>query len=266
MQGRLSPAPTGRPQAFPVSTWQQEFDLAAAIGFDRLEWLVTDEGFDDNPLCTAAGVTAIKERVATTGVRVTSVCADFCIGRPLVRVSAAERQSTVDRLQWLVGQIALIDAQVLLVPLLEQGAMRNEADEITVASALAPVLVMAKACGIRIGLECHLDASRQRALIERTRSTALGAYYDVGNATFAGYEAAAEVRALGAALFGVHLKDRPRGGGSVPLGQGGVNFPAVFAALIEIDYRGTLIMETPVGDDPVAMATRHLAFVRDRWQ
>ena len=263
MQGRLSPAPMGRPQAFPWHTWQAEFERAAACGFDRIEWLVTDEGFDENPLCTDAGVAAIKERVAATGVRVTSVCADFCMARPLVRVTAAERQSTVERLLRLVEQLALIDANVLLIPLLEQGAMRDRADDATVASALAPVLVMAKACGLRLGLECDLAVADQRALVERSASGALGVYYDVGNATAAGHDAADEVRAFGAALFGMHIKDRTRGGGSVPLGRGAVNFPAVFAALAVTNYAGTLILETPVGDDAVAMAGQHLAFVRD---
>lgn len=262
MQGRLSPAPPGRPQAFPWSTWRDEFERAAACGFDRIEWLVTDEHFDRNPLCTAAGADEIRERMHATGVRVLSVCADFCIARPLVRVADPERQSTVERLTRLVDRIAAIGGDTVLVPVLEQGAITDDHDSAIVLAALAPVLNRAEAGNIRIGIETDLAAARLRELMTRANSPALRAYYDLGNATAAGCHAADDLRELGPLLAGVHLKDRIRGGGSVPLGQGDADFPGFFAALAEIGYAGSLILETPVGDDAIAMAGRNLAFVQ----
>lgn len=263
MQGRLSPAPPGRPQAFPEASWRDEFDRAAACGFDGLEWLVTEESFDRNPLCTEAGLDQIKERIAATGVRVMSVCADFCIARPLVRVTDAEQRSTVDRLMRLVERIAAVGGDVVLVPVLEQGAIVADHESSTVVAALAPVLQLAEARGIRIGIESDLAADQLCGLILRANSPTLGAYYDVGNATAAGFDAAAGVRVLGPLLAGVHVKDRTIAGGSVPLGLGDADFAGCFAALAEVGYAGSLILETPVGDDPIEMAGRNLAFVQN---
>lgn len=262
MQGRLSPAPAGRPQAFPWPTWEDEFAAAAACGFECLEWLVTDDGFDRNPICSDGGIERIRALMAMTGVRVASLCADFCIARPLVRVGPAQRQSTVERLLRLVDRIDAIDGEQLLIPVLEGGAIVDEGDEAVVLSALAPILARAAARGIRVGLESDLPADRQHALVERADSPALGVYYDVGNATASGFDTAVEVSLLGPVLTGVHIKDRRRFGASVPLGQGDAGFAAFFPALAATGYASPLILETPVGDDAVTMAGRNLAFVR----
>ena len=261
MQGRLSLAPAGRPQAFPWLTWQAEFAQAAACGFDLIEWLVTADGFDHNPLGTDTGVADIQSRIAATGVAVSSVCADFCITHPLVRVTDRERQATIERLERIVECSARIGANLLLIPILEGGAIRN-ADEAAVAvAALDRVAKVAAARGIRLGLETDLPAAAMCEWLDHLPGV-VGAYYDVGNAAAAGFDPAAETRALGPALFGVHIKDRKRGGGSVPLGQGDVDFPGLFAALADTGYAGPLILETPVGVDPQVMAERHLAFVQ----
>ncbi len=261
MQGRLSPAPAGRPQAFPWLTWQAEFAQAARCGLDLIEWLVTADGFDRNPLSTDAGVADIQSRIAATGVAVRSVCADFCISQPLVRVTDCERQATIERLERIVKCSATIGANLLLIPLLEGGAIRT-ADEAAVAgAALDSVARVAADRGLRLGLETDLPAAAVNEWLDHLPAV-VGAYYDVGNAAAAGFDPAAEIRALGPALCGVHIKDRKRGAGSVPLGQGDVDFRATFAALAATGYAGALILETPVGTNPQLTAERHLAFVK----
>ena len=50
MQGRLTEPRNGKIQSFPVNNWDQEFELAAEIGFNCIEWVIDDDGIDTNPL------------------------------------------------------------------------------------------------------------------------------------------------------------------------------------------------------------------------
>jgi hexulose-6-phosphate isomerase len=90
----------------------------------------------------------------------------------------------------------------------------------------------------------------------------LGVYYDVGNATSKGYDIASDIRFVGPLLYGVHIKDRKRGGPSVLLGQGETDFEAFFKALAEIHYTGQLVLQTAFGQDYLTIARSHLAMVR----
>lgn len=63
-------------------------------------------------------------------------------------------------------------------------------------------------------------------------------------------------------LRGVHVKDRPRGGTTVPLGSGGVNFPIVFRALDRAGFAGPVTLQTARGGDEAELARRNLRFVR----
>ncbi len=136
MQGRLSQAPEGRPQAFPWNTWREEFTRARALGFDAIEWLVTVEHFDENPIWTASGVEQIRAHVTASGVCVRSVCADMFISQSFTRTSEAERLSRVKALEHLIIQCASLDVSVLLVPVLERAELRTDEDVATLQESL----------------------------------------------------------------------------------------------------------------------------------
>ena len=59
----------GRLQAFPWSSWEQEFRQAPACGFDAIEWLFTADGYQQNPIWTEAGLERIRQQATTTGIQ-----------------------------------------------------------------------------------------------------------------------------------------------------------------------------------------------------
>jgi L-ribulose-5-phosphate 3-epimerase len=261
MQGRLSHRQGQPVQSFPWMSWQEEFPLARACGFDRIEWLLTADRLDDNPIWTDEGVREIRRQITTTGVAVTSVCADCFIRRPFVGVSNDERHGNEAVLERLVARCGQIGIEVVLIPLLEGGAIRDPGEGLTVLSSLGRALAMAEASSIQLGLESDMPAPTLRKLIDDSGSPALGAYYDVGNAVSGGHDVVADVHALAPVLCGVHLKDRKRDGGSTALGDGDVDFGAFIKALNAVGYSGPLILETPAGPDPLDSARKNRAFI-----
>jgi L-ribulose-5-phosphate 3-epimerase len=262
MQGRLSPRARGALQSFPQDTWREEFATASQCGLDCLEWLVTED-VDENPIWTEAGRAEIRARTLATGVRVTSLTAHYFVTRPFVGVGDADRRRRIAVLESLIRCSSAVGIDVIVVPLLEEGAIRSAADAAAASEAIGGASDLARACGVRLALEADAPLPMYRDLLDRMPA-GTGACYDVGNATARAYDVAADLRELGESLFSVHIKDRHRGGASVALGEGDTDFEAVFESLAAVRYTGSLILETPVGDDPALQAERHARFVRQR--
>lgn len=263
MQGRLSPPVPGRLQTFPWLSWEQEFHRACACGFDAIEWVFEADGYEQNPIWTEAGLERIRRQIATTGVQLHSLCADYFMAHPFFRVSEQERAHSMAVLNRLIVQAARVGIQTILLPVLEVAEIRTEAEKVQLLDTLREPLSLAAAHGIRLGLETELPAPEYRALVEQGDHPALGIYYDTGNAAAKGYDIAADIRTLGPFLCGVHIKDRKRGGPSVLLGQGDADFVAFFQALAGVSYTGPLILQTAFGEDFLGIVRAHLRFVKD---
>lgn len=263
MQGRLSPLPSGRAQRFPLATWRDEFASAAALGFDAVEWLVTADSIAENPWMTRAGISEIRDVMASTGVLVPSICADCFIHDSLLDLDEAGRERWLRDLAVIIGHASRIGASTVVLPMLEHSALRDDEHARALVAALHAALEIAQQHGVVIALETDWPGAAIAPVIHATTHAALGVCYDVGNAVAAGHDPADDVRALEGLLRTVHVKDRVRGGGSVPIGVGAVDFSEFLTALDSISYGGPLILETPVADDAIESATSNLQRIRE---
>jgi len=81
MQGRLSTQTDQGYQAFPWTTWESEFEMAAERKLEHIEWVLDSWKVQDNPILS--NPSAVKLKVEESGVRVVSVCADYLMDAPL---------------------------------------------------------------------------------------------------------------------------------------------------------------------------------------
>jgi hexulose-6-phosphate isomerase len=249
-------------QSFPGWEWREEFPRARALGFDAIEWLFDELDHQRNPLWSLEGIEEIRRLKGRTGIDVPSVCADLFLHRPVFRGDADERRRRAELLNGLVERASLLGARVVLVPVLEGAAVHDRAEREQLLGALGELLDLAIERGIRLGLEMDVPAPEQVALLAEAGHAALGCYYDTGNAAALGRDISGEIRTLAPFLCGIHIKDRPRGGGNVPLGEGDAGFDSFFPTLRSLGYDGPLILETNPGDDYHGNAKRNLEFVR----
>jgi hexulose-6-phosphate isomerase len=65
----------------------------------------------------------------------------------------------------------------------------------------------------------------------------------------------------------VHIKDRIRGGGTVPLGTGDADFPTVFSQLNKIRYDGDITLQVARSEpgQEIAWARLNREFVARYW-
>lgn len=268
MQGRLLPPVGGRIQAFPVGRWAEEFPRAAQAKLSAIEWIYEVYGEDSNPIATDAGIRELKTLIDQSGVGVYSVCADYFMDRPLVGCSDAERVERLERLRLLLAHAGRLGVVRMVLPFVDASRMKSEDDEEQVVQALLSCVPDAERAGVELHLETDLGPAEFRRLMGRLTNPLFKVNYDSGNSASLGFHPNDEFAAYGDRVGSVHIKDRKRGGTTVPLGSGDTDFPALFRNLESLKYSGDMVLQVargPEGDE-VAWAKANRAFVAERWK
>jgi L-ribulose-5-phosphate 3-epimerase len=243
MQGRLVPPEGGRFQSFPRERWRDEFALAAQAGLDAIEWIFDVYGEDANPLASDEGVAEMRALSEKTGIAVRSLCADYFMDRPFLRTTHAERAELIQKMQWLLSRCRRIDIGRVVIPFVDLSRIENDEEKIEVLSILQALLPAAENNHVELHLETSLAPQPFAELLDQCIHPLLRANYDSGNSSSLGYRPVEEFAAYGHRIGSVHIKDRVRGGGTVPLGTGDADLPAVFHGLSALGYRGDYVLQ-----------------------
>jgi L-ribulose-5-phosphate 3-epimerase len=243
MQGRLLPPQYGHFQCFPRNNWEQEFSNAQAAGLECIEWIYDVHGEDVNPIATAAGIQKMLELIEKYSVQVLSVCADYFMVKTFVRVSLDDRQKHLEMLLWLLGRCPLLGINRVVLPCVDNSRIETEEDRVIVTGILRQALPVAEANRVEIHLETSLEPRPFAAFLEQLPHPMLMANYDSGNSSSLGYQPADEFAAYGNRVGSVHIKDRVKGGGTVPLGKGDANFRELFECLRKVNYDRDYILQ-----------------------
>lgn len=267
MQGRLVPPEPDRLQAFPRTRWKEEFLLAAKVPLDYIEWIIDEYGADVNPFLTDSGVADLQRQSASSSVKIRSVCADYFMDHPFVRCSLDECRQREAVLRQVIRRAGASGVQRIVLPFVDASSMKTQEDRERVIEVLSNVVDFARENGLELHLETDFGPSVFAAFLEKVPFDNVGVNYDSGNSASLGYRVQDEFQAYGRRIGSVHVKDRVRGGGTVPLGSGNADFPALFSEMRNIDYRGdiTLQVARSTAGDEVNWAATNRAFVARFW-
>jgi hexulose-6-phosphate isomerase len=243
MQGRLVPPEGGHFQSFPRDRWRDEFALAAQAGLNAIEWIFDLYGEEVNPLLSDDGLHEMRALSERTGIVVRSLCADYFMDRPFLRAAPAERNELIQKFQWLLTRCGVAGIGRIVIPFVDRSRIENEGEKREVLAILNSLLPAAEANGIELHLETSLPPDEFAQLLQQNQHPLLWANYDSGNSASLGYVVEDEFAAYGHRIRSVHIKDRVRGGGTVPLGTGDADLPALFNALARLGYRGDYVLQ-----------------------
>ena len=167
----------------------------------------------------------------------------------------------------LLRHSAAIGVNRIVIPFVDASAIHSAEDLDVVEEALNRGLKFADETGVEIHLETSLGPAEFAKLLDRIPHAKLKVNYDSGNSASLGFSPADEFAAYGDRIGSVHIKDRVLHGGTVPLGTGNADFPALFSCLKKLDYRGdfTLQVARATSGDEIAWAKQNLAFVHNYW-
>jgi L-ribulose-5-phosphate 3-epimerase len=263
MQGRLLPESGGPIQRFPRERWREEFALAAQAGVDAIEWIYDVHGANVNPLASDAGVADMQTLSRQHGIAVVSVCADYFLDCPLVRTAPDNVEDLFAHLVWLVGRCARAGITRVVLPFVDAASIDTPADERRIVEVLKRIVPLCTASGVELHLETSLAPDAFSSLLLQVPDPLLRVNYDSGNSASLGYDVARELAAYGTRIGSVHIKDRIHRGGTVPLGTGDANLPALFSGLAGLQYQGDYVLQVARGTDggEVEWARQNRAFL-----
>jgi sugar phosphate isomerase/epimerase len=265
MQGRLLPKYQGRYQAHPVGYWKDEFSKSAELGLECIEFILDFNDAELNPLLRDDGPDEILLLSEKTGVKVSTVCADYFMEAPLHHSDeqiAAKSQSVLKRLLSNGKKLGLTD---IVIPCVDQSRLIEDAAIERFIKRLRPLDEAAEKSGINLSLESDLSPQPFAELLERFNSPRVTVNYDTGNSAALGYDPVEELACYGKKITDIHIKDRKLGGGSVLLGTGDAQFGRFFKALRPLNYTCPFIMQAFRDDEALAVFKQQLAWVRERF-
>jgi hexulose-6-phosphate isomerase len=244
MQGRLSPLVDGRIQAFPWTSWKDEFQLAEQIDFRLMEWTLDQARLYENPLMIETGQVEIRELCQRHNICIPSITGDCFMQAPLWKAVGNERDSLErDFVEITVG-CATIGISMIVVPLVDNGQLENIEQENTLVAFMQNQTQFLSKKKLRVVFESDFAPTDLARFIERLDPALFGINYDIGNSAALGFNPFEEFAAYGHRIINVHIKDRILGGTTVSLGTGNADFKVVFAELLRIGYKGNYIFQT----------------------
>lgn len=258
MQGRLSPVVNGKIQAFPTHHWREEFPAAELLGLSLMEWTLDHEAFEDNPLITKTGRAELRALQRAHRLRIESLTADNMMQAPFWKAEAGKREDLQNELRVTIESCAAIGLRMIVVPLVDNGSIVTPEQDKILFEGLHSLMPLMAASNVQIIFESDYDPARLAEFIARYPEGAFGINFDMGNSAALGWRPEVEIPLLATRIMNVHVKDRPKGGTTVPFGQGDVDFDAVFRLLRAAGYNGNYIMQgarCPNGDDAGILAS-----------
>lgn len=238
------------------------FDIAAEIGL---------EGVQISPRAAAENLTysdpkvqdQYRQAVKKTGLKIASVGLTVTNGCPL----ATDKRGV----SWLIqtaDAAAALGCTATLVAFFGRGDLRakgkgkgprplNKAAVDNVVAKLKEAAPHAATKGVALGLENTLSAKQNMQIIDRVGSEAVTVYYDIANSTANGYDVPAEIRMLKGRICEFHFKNTKG-----VFGESGVTLEPIVKAVLDIGYKGWLVMERCFGKDKVAYFRQNAAVLR----
>lgn len=262
MQGRLLPKYKGRYQAHPIGYWEDEFEIAASLGLDLIEFILDFNDFEDNPLMSVSGCKEIEEISNQSGVHVKTVCADYFMDAPLHSDDLNVATLSAAVLRQLILNSQNIGITDLIIPLVDQSSLENLHSRERFIEAIAPFLSDLEAQNINLNLETDLGPNEFKQLLDQIDSNRVTVNYDTGNSAGLGYDPAQEFAAYGHRITDIHIKDRFNGGSSVCLGQGSADFAKIFKCIQDYSYNGPFILQAFRDDEGLEIFKTQLTWLR----
>ena len=261
MQGRLLPKYQGRYQAHPIGYWEDEFEIAASLGVDLIEFILDYNDYEENPLMSASGCKKIKDTVNQSGVKVKTVCADYFMDAPLHSTDLNVATLSAAVLRELIINSRTIGVTDIVLPLVDHSSVRDLESQDLFIRAIEPFFSYLDEQNMNLNLETDLDPTAFKNLLNQIDSDRVTVNYDTGNSAGLGYDSEQEFAAYGDRITDIHIKDRVKNGFSVCLGQGSADFTKIFKCVQNYGYCGPY-MQAFRDDDGLEIFKTQLTWLR----
>ena len=244
MQGRLSAMVDGKIQAFPWTEWRDEFPRAKALGLTRMEWTIDQDRLRENPLATESDRKEIASLCKQNAIRIPSLTGDCFMQAPFWKATGDKQKALIDDLDLLLDASSAVGIEFVVIPLVDNGKIESDTQTDALFRVLLDRTPSLARQNVKIVFESDLPPTPLAQFIAKLPREHFGINYDIGNSASLGYDSAEEIAAYHQRILNVHVKDRLRGGTTVPLGTGAADLAKAIRLIEQSGYSGQYILQT----------------------
>ena len=243
--------------------WGEVFPKARALGYDGVELGIRADNYRDSDLWSEEGLLELGQRSKETGVPIFSICLHTFWTYTFADPDVSKRTTAKQIVMQALKACNTLGVPAMLIPVTNPLGLPSEESANRWAYETKGIAAEAARYGVKIGLEnvgtSHIVTGEQMLeLIEAVDNRSVGTYFDVGNAQMLGSNSISDIRTLKDHIVQVHIKDPRKDRKPCYVGDGEIDLEGCLKALVEVDYSGPLVFETPSMEDPLDTAARNL--------
>ena len=125
-QGRHLKKINNKIQMFPEKNWIKELKLFKKTKLNYIEWVISADNFDKNPICQINGYKIIKKYLKKYKIRCRSVDLDFVVKENPLRFSEKRLNVFLKKIQTIAFNSKQINIKYLIFPFLERSSPSNK--------------------------------------------------------------------------------------------------------------------------------------------
>jgi L-ribulose-5-phosphate 3-epimerase len=240
VQGRTLPQIDESLQSFP-SNWIDEFPLIEQLGFDGIEWIYDKKSEYSNPILNSNEYSKIQSLSKKYNVSLENIVFDWFIAHPLLKKDNIPLQTKINKLTDLLDYSIKIGFKRIIFPLLEGNAIHDSNEmELFLKIFSDDVLSTLNLNKLEIHFETSMSTNDEFNFISKLNNPQTKICFDMGNSASLGLDCTEVLNKIHPFLGSVHIKDRLKNGGTVPLGEGSVDFLTIFSILNKIKFSGPI--------------------------
>lgn len=234
----------------------------ARIGFDGAELCLESEDMRPENF-TQRRADEIKHLMDEIGLEIASV--SYHADAESLNQRLSNTSKAIEVAEWLGTDVLIINGERI-----REG--EKEAQWSDLVDKLKALTKSAEKRGVNIAFEPEpllvvSDTDDMIRMIDAVGSPNLKVNLDVGHAYITDPDLPESIKRQGNAIVHAHIEDiKDKVHNHLEIGQGDIDFAAMHAAFMEIDYDGYYVVDLfRIGDDPAGFATRSLNALRERF-
>jgi hexulose-6-phosphate isomerase len=209
-----------------------------------MEWTIDQDRLRENPLATEAGRKDIAALCKQNAIAIPSLTGDCFMQAPFWKAAGDKQKALIDDFDLLLAASNAVGIEFVVIPLVDNGKIEGEAQTEALMRVMLDRAASLARQNVKVIFESDLRPQALAAFIAKLPREQFGINYDSGNSASLGYDPAEEVAAYASRILNVHVKDRLRGGTTVPLGTGAADLARTIRLIEESGYSGQYILQT----------------------
>ena len=243
--------------------WGDVFHKAKSLSFDGVELGVYGHNYRESEIWLEGGWEDLRERSESAAMPILSVCLHTFWTYTFADPNVANRTTAKQIALQTIWACKYLGAKTILIPVTNPLQLDPEDAAHRWTDETRAIADEAARYDIHLALEnvgrSHIVTGEATlALLDAIDHPSVGAYFDVGNAKMLGSDPIADIQTLKGRIKQVHIKDPRKDRTPCYIGEGEVDLAGCLNALVEVDYSGPLVFETPTLNDPMQTAAQNL--------